>query len=152
MPKDSLQQKDVSIRSFRIQDYDEVITLWKQSQLPFKPLGRDKKESIEKEITQDTALFYVAEYQGHIIGSIFATHDGRKGWINRLAVQPQNQNQGIGRLLIQYIERIFDQKGIDIITCLVEEWNQVSLDFFERMGFIRHDDIIYYSKRKHDHV
>jgi ribosomal protein S18 acetylase RimI-like enzyme len=144
--------KDINIRRFCIQDYDEVISLWKQSGLLFKPFGRDSKDFIKKEIAHETALFFVAELQQHIIGTIFATYDGRKGWINRLAVAPPYQRQDLGELLILRIEKIFEEKGIDIVACLIEDWNVSSQKFFQRIGFQRHDDITYFSKRKNDNV
>ena len=52
--------KDITIRRFCIEDYDEVISLWKQSGLLFKPFGRDDKDFIKKEIEHETALFFVA--------------------------------------------------------------------------------------------
>jgi ribosomal protein S18 acetylase RimI-like enzyme len=152
MSQEAVRYSDVVIRPFRIEDYTGVIRLWEHANLPFKPKGRDRRESIEQEITHDTALFYVAEYQNNIIGSIFATHDGRKGWINRLAIEPRYQREGIGGLLISEIEKMFDQRGILIVCCLIEDWNKGSLHFFEHMGYQRHDDIIYFSKRKHDLV
>jgi ribosomal protein S18 acetylase RimI-like enzyme len=152
MSQEEFQLYDVVIRPFQIGDYDSVISLWEHANLPFKPKGRDRRESIEQEITKDTALFYVAEYQNRIIGSIFATQDGRKGWINRLAIEPRYQREGIGGLLISEIEKKFDQQGILIVCCLIEDWNKGSLHFFEHKGYQRHNDIIYFSKRKHDLV
>ena len=152
MSENPKNPRDIHLRPFAIKDYDDVICLWHRVHLPFKPDGRDSRDSIEREIMHDTALFYVAEYNQHIVASIFATHDGRKGWINRLAVDPHYQRNGIGSLLITEIEKIFDQRGIHIVTCLVEAWNTNSLDFFEELGYTRHNDIIYFSKRKHESV
>jgi ribosomal protein S18 acetylase RimI-like enzyme len=152
MKEKSKNENDIIIRRFRIDDYEQVIELWKNAQLPFKPLGRDTNESINNEIKKDTALFFVAEYKRQIIGSVFATHDGRKGWINRLAVDPKYQRQDIGRLLVSEVEMIFEKKGINIIACLIEDWNHSSQRFFETVGYQKHEDIAYYSKRKNDDI
>jgi N-acetylglutamate synthase-like GNAT family acetyltransferase len=152
MSDDIFQLNNVQIRDFIIGDYEEVISLWKQANLPFKPIGRDRKESIENELVHQNAMFSVAEYQQRIIGTIFATHDGRKGWINRLAVHPAYQHHGVGHLMISEVEKKFDQIGIQIIACLIEDWNTSSVTFFKNLGFFKHDDISYYSNRKHDQV
>ena len=140
------------IREFSIKDYDTLMTLWNDAQLPFKPKGRDKRDKIECELKQEKAIFLVAEINGKIVGSVFGTHDGRKGWINRLAVSPEFQRQNIAKKLIAEIESRFSELGIDIIACLVENWNTTSLQVFEKLGYKKQLDIVYFSKRKDSNV
>ena len=140
------------IREFSIKDYDSLITLWNNAQLPFKPKGRDKRDKIEYELKQGRDIFLVAEINGKLVGSVFGTHDGRKGWINRLAVSPEFQRQNIAKKLIAEVEDRFSEIGIDIIACLVEDWNTKSLQVFEKLGYKNHSDIVYFSKRKNSNV
>ena len=140
------------IREFSIKDYDSLIILWNDAQLPFKPKGRDKRDKIEYVLKQETAIFLIAEINGKIVGSVFGTHDGRKGWINRLAVAPEFQKQDIAKKLIAEVEDRFSELGIDIIACLVEDWNAKSLQVFEKLGYEKHSDIVYFSKRKDSNV
>lgn len=140
------------IREFSIKDYDALITLWNDAQLPFKPKGRDKRDKIEYELKQGRNIFLIAEINRKIVGSVFGTHDGRKGWINRLAVDPEFQRQDIAKKLIAEVEDRFSELGIDIIACLVEDWNTKSLQVFEKLGYEKHSDIVYFSKRKDSNV
>jgi len=140
------------IREFNIKDYDSLITLWNNAQLPFKPKGRDKRDKIEYELKQGRDIFLVAEINGKLVGSVFGTHDGRKGWINRLAVSPEFQRQNIAKKLIAEVEERFSEIGINIIACLVEDWNTKSLQVFEKLGYKNHSDIVYFSKRKNPKV
>lgn len=139
---------DIFIRKFVIDDYDDVISLWSNAGLPCRPKGRDAKAKIEIEISKPTAIFLVAEYKGKIIGTSFGTHDGRKGWINRVAVVPGLRGNGIARMLVEETEKRLYKKGIEIIACLIEEGNDISMQAFNRMGYITHEDIIYFSKRR----
>ncbi len=140
------------IREFSIKDYDALITLWNDAQLPFKPKGRDKRDKIEYELKQGRDIFLIAEINGKIVGSVFGTHDGRKGWINRFAVAPEFQRQDIAKKLIAKVEDRFSELGIDIIACLVEDWNTKSLQVFEKLGYEKHSDMVYFSKRKDSNV
>jgi len=140
------------IREFSIKDYDALMTLWNDAKLPFKPTGRDKRDNIECELKQENAIFLVAEINGKLVGSVFGTHDGRKGWINRVAVAPEFQRQNIAKKLIAEVEDRFSELGIDIISCLVEDWNTKSLKVFEKLGYKKHTDILYFSKRKDSNV
>jgi ribosomal protein S18 acetylase RimI-like enzyme len=141
------------IRRAEIIDYQEVIHLWKMVQLPLKPKGRDKRENIEKEMSRpDLAIFLVAVNEDSVIGTIIGTHDGRKGWINRLAVHPDYQHQGMARQLVREVENQLSKSGIDITACLIEGYNRDSMDFFKKIGYQKHEDIFYFSRRKYPYT
>ena len=143
---------DISIRKFLIEDYTDVISLWEQAGLPFRPKGRDSKDKIVNELNKPAAVFLIAELNGKIIGTSFGTHDGRKGWINRVAVKKDFRKKGVARLLVEGTEKQLFQKGIEIIACLIEDWNDTSMEAFKKMGYVKHEDIIYFSKRKSQDV
>ena len=48
--------------------------------------------------------FIGAFADGKLVGIVVATHDGRKGWINRLAVHPDYRRRGIAKKLIEEAE------------------------------------------------
>jgi ribosomal protein S18 acetylase RimI-like enzyme len=139
---------DVKIRKMKPEDCERLFDLWDETGLHFKPHGRDRKEKIAAEMKGPQACFLVAEDRGTLIGSILATHDGRKGWINRLAVAPRYRRKGVGERLIKEAEKYFDGEGIEIVACLIEEENEPSLSLFRKAGFHLHRDIFYLSKRK----
>ncbi len=139
-------------RPFKMTDYDDVIALWKRAGLIHKPDGRDRASKIKIEISQETSVFLVAEYKDVIIGSIFGTHDGRKGWINRLAIDPEFQKRGIAKSLVKLVEEKLHSIGIGIISVLIDDESNVSHEVFLKIGYRRHDDIIYYSKKSRDDI
>jgi ribosomal protein S18 acetylase RimI-like enzyme len=139
---------NIKIRPFKISDYSEIIELWKRIKLPFKPKGRDRISKIKREINNQNTFFLVALIEHRIIGTVLGTHDGRKGWINRLAVHPDFQHQGIGTLLLKEVEKQINKSGIDIIACLIEEDNPDSMLFFQKSGYLKNEDIIYFTKKK----
>jgi len=137
----------VRIREMVADDYDAVIGLWTASGLPFRPLGRDRRDRVAAELASASAIFLIAEQNGEPVGVVFGTHDGRKGWINRLSVHPKVQGRGIAKKLIHAAERRLEERGIRIVTCLIEGGNGRSEALFERLGYVRHDEIVYYAKR-----
>lgn len=143
---------NIKIRKFKIEDYEALIKLWKDANLSYRPKGRDKKERIESEIKKSTSVFLVAEIDGKIIGALLGTHDGRKGWINRLVVAQKFQRRGIARKLVLEVEERFTKLGIGIFACCIEDWNKESMEVFEKFGYIEHRDIIYYTKRKYPEI
>ena len=75
------------------------------------------------------------------------THDGRKGWINRLAVDPIYRRQGLARRLVAEAERWFAQDlGLEVWAALIERHNDASLSLFDELGYGQ-PDVAYVSKR-----
>lgn len=142
------------IEAFRIGDYDRVMDLWAAGGLPLKPRGRDSRESIAKQIGLANVRFLVARdgEGGPVVGTVLATHDGRKGWINRLAIDTALRRRGIGARLVRAAEDWLASEGMDILACLIEDGNAVSMSVFEALGYKKHPEIIYFAKRKHPGV
>jgi ribosomal protein S18 acetylase RimI-like enzyme len=143
---------EVTIRDFGMEDYDEVMALWAESRLPLKPQGRDGRENIRRQIAQPCVIFLVAESSGRLVGTVLATHDARKGWINRLAVSPEFRRRGLGRRLVCEAEARLAAVGLEIFACLIEDWNVLSMDVFAKLGYTKHPEILYFTKRKFPEV
>ncbi len=143
---------DIRIRDIRLEDYDVLIALWEEADLPYKPRGRDSREAFARQLEQKSSMYLVAEVDGRIVGSVLGTHDGRKGWINRLAVLPAYRRRGIARRLVEGVEQRLEAQGIEIVAALIEDWNEISMRTFEHLGYRRQPGILYFSKRKHPEV
>lgn len=137
------------IRKMTPNDYDTVVQLWQAAGLEYLPRGRDQRERIINEIERTENAFLLGELEGAVIASVFATHDGRKGWINRLAVLPEYQHRGFAQRLIQAAEEALAGHGIEIIGALIEADNHRSQRVFAEAGYQARPHIHYYSKRKH---
>lgn len=139
---------EVTIRELQASEYLSVMRLWREAGLPFRPEGRDRPERVAVELESGQALFLVAEAEGKLVGTVLGTHDGRKGWINRLAVSPSYRRQGIARLLVCELESWFASLGLEITAAQVESHNETSLTFFRAIGYVHGSDIEYFSKRR----
>ena len=137
----------IVIRKFHQSDYDAVLKLWDETGLHYRPKGRDTHAQIEKEIKKKNTIFLLAEVDGEIVGTILGTHDGRKGWLNRVAVAKKFRRQAIARKLVTEVEHRLDKLGLDVIACLIERDNEISMKFFNRLGYEK-SDVLYFSKRK----
>jgi len=140
------------IRELYTSECDSLIDLWINSSLPIKSKGRDTKVNIEKQLKVDNNRFFVAEINDKLVGSIIASHNGRKGWINRLAVLPEFRGKGIASSLIKKAEEFFLSNNIKIFACLIEDWNDHSMKFFIDKNYIEHKDIIYFTKKLNPEV
>lgn len=143
---------NIKIKPLTIEEYDKIIQLWRRAALPYKPQGRDTRSAISEQISRSPDLFLGAFAGETLIGVIIGSDDGRKGWINRLAVDPDYQRQGLAGRLVEEIERELRMRGRRIIAVLVESWNGGSLELFQRCGYILDRSILYLSKRDNAEV
>jgi GNAT superfamily N-acetyltransferase len=142
----------MQIRPISFDSYKSVIKLWKDAKLSFRPNGRDSPEEMKKQFEQDSDIILGAFENGDLIGVIFGSDDGRKGWINRLAVHPDHRGKKIAHSLIESLENALKKRGRKIICTLIEDWNESSFSLFNKMGYVKHDDIIYLSKRESEDI
>ena len=145
--------KPLVIRSLSIEDFDSMIKLWERAGLPFRPRGRDSKRAMERQIASSPDLLVGAFYQGKLVGVVIGSYDGRmKGWINRLAVDPDRRHMGIAQQLIATAEKNLEKHDVTVFCALIETPNVESLTLFEKLGYKLHPDIVYASKRKSEDV
>lgn len=135
------------IRHCDISDYDDIISLWGLTGLPYKPQGRDSKDAIAKEIKR-VETCYLGMFDGDkMIGVIVGSSDGRKGWINRLAIEPDYRGRGLAGYLIKEAEKFLYDLGIKVIAALIEDMNTPSMSAFIKEGYTCDQRILYFSKR-----
>lgn len=142
----------IELVEYKPGDYTTLTDIWEKASLPYKPKGRDSRESIEQEIKLGCNQFLFAVINKKNVGAILVTHDGRKGWINRVAVIPEFRGKGVARKLVEAGENWLDDQGIGIYTCLIEDYNQDSLKVFEKMGYVPFEGIHYLTKRKYPEI
>lgn len=135
------------IRRLTIEDYDAVIALWQRAGLTsLRPAGRDSREAFAKQLAGGQIAIGLEE-DDRLIGVVVATHDTRKGWINRLAIDPDFRRRGYAQRLVEAAEAALRESGLTLIAALIEGDNDASLALFKRLGYAVHTDIYYVSKR-----
>lgn len=140
--------QEIVIKQLTPADYEKIIELWERAGLSAKPRGRDSYKELTKQMEKNPKFFWGAEIKGRLVGVIVASSDGRKGYLNRIAVNPRYRGQGIAQRLTLAAEDVLRQEGIKVITLLVERNNIPSIQLAHKLGYVEHPDIIYFSKRE----
>lgn len=138
----------VAIRPLTIHDYEALVALWGRAGLNYRRQGRDSRGSFARQLEGGKVTILGAEAEGRLIGSVMVSEDGRKGWINRLAVDPRYRRQGLGARLIAAAEEELKGRGMTVIAALIEAENAPSIDLFAKVGYLFDEGILYFSKRE----
>ncbi len=142
----------MKVRRLTIYDYEEIVRLWSRAKLPFKPKGRDSKEAMAAQMEENPDFFLGVVEDASLVGVVIISSSTRKGWINRLATDPDYRRRGIAKTLIAESERTLRKHGIKIFCALIEDYNSISKVLFKECGYVEHHDITYFSKRDSDEV
>ena len=136
----------MKIRNMIIDDYDEVYELW----LSCAGMGLndidDSRDGVEKFLKRNPDTCYVAEENGKIIGVIMVGNDGRRGYIYHTAVSPAERSKGIGTQLVNEALNALKDLGIIKVALVVFNKNEQGNIFWEKLGFVKREDLAYRNK------
>lgn len=133
-----------------IKDYDEIYDLWINTPGMGLNSTDDSREGIDKYLKRNPTSSFVAEDSGKIVGVIMSGHDGRRGYIHHTTVLPNYRNQGIAKKLVDNAMNALDKEGINKVGLVAFEKNQLGNSFWEKIGFVVRDDLVYRNKNIHE--
>jgi len=139
---------DILIRTMTMDELSRLGPLWQAAGLSYRPGGRDSNPDLVRQWRADPEQFIGAFHDAHLVGSVVATDDGRRGWINRLAIHPEYRRRRIAGRLIAAAEDMLKKKGLLIIAALIEDSNTSSRALFASTGYEFVPEVLYYSKRE----
>lgn len=90
-------------------------------------------ESVKQKF--QTGDFVLAEFNHEIIGCVFFENKGSYMDLGRLSVIPQCRNQGIGRMLIDYVEKKARQNQIPTVRLGVRIILNTLRQYYEGLGY-----------------
>ena len=123
----------MEIIEYRKKDAEAVIELWFKCQLVV-PSNNPQKD-IERKLNKDRDLFLVGVLEGKIIASVMGGYEGHRGWINYMAVDPDQRRKGYGRRMMEEFERRIRAKGCPKINLQVRESNHAVIKFYQSLGY-----------------
>ena len=135
---------NLKIRRYDPIDEKKVVHLWKACGLvvPWNDPHRD----ILRKLRVQGDLFLVGLLDGRIVATAMAGYEGHRGWINYLAVHPDQQRSGLGREMMDEVEARLRALGCPKINVQVRTSNKGVIDFYRAVGF-KDDEVVSLGKR-----
>ena len=131
-------------------DYDGVYELWTNTPGMGINSTDDSREGVEKYIKRNPTTSFVALVEGKIVGVILAGHDGRRGFIQHLAVLPEFRKHGIASVLVGRAMNALEEEGIHKVALLAFKKNELGNAFWDKMEFKVREDVYYRNKNIHE--
>ena len=79
-------------------------------------------------------------------GTAMVGHDGHRGWVYYLGVDPAYRGKGVGQALMAACEAWLRECGIPKIQVMVRGDNAATRGFYDALGYGL-DDVVVYSRR-----
>jgi len=129
------------IRDYQETDRAALIALWQACDLtrPWNDPARDIATCVSK--PESTIL--IGEIEGGLAASVMVGHDGHRGWLYYLAVDPARQKAGLGRKLVAAAESWLQRRGIPKVMLMVRPENEKVRAFYEKLGYIDEPRVIF---------
>jgi ribosomal protein S18 acetylase RimI-like enzyme len=126
-----------------IQDGDiaDVIALWQRCGLS-RPWN-DPAADIARARQGENAAMLVGRDGSGIVASVLVGHDGHRGWVYYVAVDPDCRHKGYGRVIMDAAEDWLRARGIEKLQLMVRPDNSQVQAFYQSLGYFEQERIIY---------
>ncbi len=122
------------IRPYRDADEPAVVRLWRETLFDPAP-HNDPATAIRMKREVADGLFFVAEVEGEVAGTVMGGYDGHRGWVYSVAVSPAHRRRGIGGALVRHLVGELAGRGCLKVNLQVRSSNAVVVAFYESLGF-----------------
>jgi len=124
----------IDTREFSITDYDGAVQIWQRVE-GIEIAEGDDKEGIAEFLARNPGLSRVAIDGPTVVGVALCGHDGRRGHIYHLAVDPTYQGRGLGKRLLDECLDGLRRAGVQRVIILVASDNQRGSAFWKHSGW-----------------
>lgn len=120
-------------RDIEDRDVEAVVALWRACGLT-RPWNDPYKDiSFAREGASSTVL--VCDDGGQIVASVMTGHDGHRGMLYYVAVDPAHQRRGLGKRAVRAAEAWLALQGVWKVNLLVRAENAAVKGFYEALGY-----------------
>jgi len=128
------------IEPMAMKHYNQVVGLWRTCE-GIGLSDADSRDNVRNYLFRNPGLSYVAIDKMRVVAAVLCGHDGRRGYLNHLAVHPDHRRQGLGRSLVEKCLATLDTIGIAKCHLFILRKNTDGVRFWEHMGWTLRTDL-----------
>lgn len=123
----------LAITAIEDADVSAVVSLWERCGLT-RPWN-DPAADIALARKGPNSTILLGREDEKIVASAMVGHEGHRGWVYYVAVDPDRRGQGLGRTIMNAAENWLRQAGIAKLQLLVRQDNVRASAFYETIGY-----------------
>ena len=135
---------EMLIRPYLSADENAVVELWRKCNLLRS--WNNPKQDIKRKLGAGSELFLVGLVDDKVVAAVMGGYEGHRGWVNYLAVDPTYQRRGLGRQIMEAVEKKILAMGCPKINLLIRMDNKAAVKFYESIGY-EMDEVVSMGKR-----
>jgi ribosomal protein S18 acetylase RimI-like enzyme len=131
----------LTIEAIEDGDVTEVIALWQRcgSLRSWNDPARDI--ALARKETNATVL--LGRNDGALVASVLVGHDGHRGWVYYVTVDPDHRFKGYGRLIMTAAEDWLRARGIEKLQLMVRGDNAKVHAFYQSLGYYDQERVVF---------
>ncbi len=113
--------------------YDDAVALWRATGLT-RPWN-DPYADLHCAVQGSTSRVLAVVDRDVLLATAMVGHDGHRGWLYYLAVEPTEQGHGLGRRMVQACEEWVRARRIPKLQLMVRADNATVAAFYQHLGY-----------------
>jgi hypothetical protein len=114
-------------------DITDVVALWQRCELTRE--WNDPVGDITLARRENNATVLLGRDRGAAVASVLVGHDGHRGWVYYVSVDPDYRYKGYGRAIMAAAEQWLRERGIQKLQLMVRGNNAKVHAFYESIGY-----------------
>jgi ribosomal protein S18 acetylase RimI-like enzyme len=131
----------LSIAPIEDTEVADVVALWQACGLTRPWNDPDADIALARRRPNSTVL--IGRAAGAIVATAMVGHDGHRGWVYYVAVDPDLRAQGHGRSIMNAAETWLREAGIAKLQLLVRRSNAKAGAFYQSLGYAEAETIVF---------
>ena len=133
-------RREIAVSTMTAHDLDAVLALWGQT----SGVGlneSDTPDQLRAYLDRNRGLSVIARDGTRLVGAVLCGHDGRRGYLNHLAVLAEFRGRGLGRQMVETCLGALAALGILKCNVFLYADNEPGEQFWSRCGWMARSDL-----------
>jgi hypothetical protein len=137
----AISKSNLAVSVIEDADIPAVVALWERCELT-RPWN-DPQADIARARGKSNSEILVGRDAEAIVATVMVGHDGHRGWVYYVAVDPDQQKKGYGRAIMAAAENWLRDRGVEKLHLLVRADNARVQAFYETLDYEQQERVMY---------